>query len=241
MDLWEAVFSIDVRGRYNELSLEFSDTRFLMWYVWNRQILKFGPCSPEGIAGVRSFLNSHGLAVEKELSFQDGALMLIREDSGDELDVWSIADRNMCIELPPATFSVGTAEYRFAGFDEASIKALISDLGKYGKVELKSKRKLPINVLRSTMWMSSIFSNLTEKQMQCMINAQLSGYYRIPRSTGTEQLASKSGLSRSTFEAHLRKAENTVINSLVPYLQLFMSTRDDDFHHLTVSSPRMEL
>ena len=47
------------------------------------------------------------------------------------------------------------------------------------------------------------------------------GTYSSPRSVTTEDLARGQGLSRSTFEEHLRKAENRLVNALVPYLELY--------------------
>jgi predicted DNA-binding protein (UPF0251 family) len=38
---------------------------------------------------------------------------------------------------------------------------------------------------------------------------------------GTEDVARTAGVSRSTYEEHLRKAENRVMDALVPYLQLY--------------------
>ncbi|MBD3252611.1 hypothetical protein GF386_02680 [Candidatus Pacearchaeota archaeon] len=48
---------------------------------------------------------------------------------------------------------------------------------------------------------------LTEKQKQSMNLAIRNGYYDYPRKTSIEKLAELSGLSFSTFHAHLRKAE----------------------------------
>lgn len=242
MEFWEATFRSEFKEAYTEVSAIHRNVNFVMWYVWNRQILKFNPHDREEEIEIAAFLEGKGLIIEKTMTFHSGSIYMIRDEEKREMDVWDSADRNGCFELPPATFLNGTAEYRFAGFEEEDILNLVSDLRSAGDFQLKSKRKLPVNVLRSSLWMSSMFSSLTEKQSRCLIEAQLDGYYRIPRKTSTGGVAKKMGLSRSTFEAHLRKAENTIVNSLVPYLQLFTSTEDDDgFHHQTIDLPTAEL
>src|SRR5207253_5888577 len=43
----------------------------------------------------------------------------------------------------------------------------------------------------------------------------------VPREVTTENIARSLGVSRSTYEEHLRKAENRIVGNLIPYLQLF--------------------
>ncbi len=235
MELWEAIFRSSMDTAHTSLSKQFPDRFFVMWYIWNRQVLKFSPVNGEQFNEVIDFLRGRHILLEKQLRFQDGVFLLMREEGNDKFDVWSIAERNQCIELPPATFSGGTGVFRFAGFDEKSINNLIAEVEAFGEVKLVSKKKLPVNILRSSIWVNSIFSALTERQAECLIRAQAEGYYILPRRTRTEDIARNIGLSRSTFEAHLRKAENAIINSFVPYLQLFSSTStDQSFHHQTI-------
>jgi predicted DNA binding protein len=44
-----------------------------------------------------------------------------------------------------------------------------------------------------------------------MVMAIKNGYYNYPRKTSIEKLAELSGLSFSTFHAHLRKAEQRLL------------------------------
>src|SRR5204863_7260530 len=41
-----------------------------------------------------------------------------------------------------------------------------------------------------------------------------------PREVTTENIARSLGVSRSTYEEHLRKAENRIVGNPIPYLQL---------------------
>ena len=71
------------------------------------------------------------------------------------------------------------------------------------------------------MWVNSLFADLTGKQMDAILKAHRYGYYASPREVTTESIARSLGVSRSTYEEHLRKAENRIMASLIPYLQLF--------------------
>jgi predicted DNA binding protein len=63
-----------------------------------------------------------------------------------------------------------------------------------------------------------LFRELTERQRTALVAAIGRGYYRIPRSVRTEELAESFGISRPAFEALLRKAENKLIAAVFPYL-----------------------
>ncbi|HYD03506.1 MAG TPA: helix-turn-helix domain-containing protein [Alphaproteobacteria bacterium] len=52
---------------------------------------------------------------------------------------------------------------------------------------------------------------LTQKQKEALCLAVESGYYDYPRKTSIQKLAKISKLSFSTFQAHLRKAEKSII------------------------------
>ena len=60
----------------------------------------------------------------------------------------------------------------------------------------------------------SIFSiqpELTKKQKKALELAVKEGYYAYPRKIGLEELAKKMSISYSTFQAHLRKAEQKIL------------------------------
>lgn len=62
--------------------------------------------------------------------------------------------------------------------------------------------------------MVSVHPSITDKQKKAMELAILKGYYDYPRKISLDELAKLSGVSFSTFHAHLRKAEQR----LLPYL-----------------------
>jgi hypothetical protein len=54
---------------------------------------------------------------------------------------------------------------------------------------------------------------LSESELQILKIAYSTGYYELPKRTYLEGISMLAGLSKSTVEEHLRKAENKIINS----------------------------
>jgi hypothetical protein len=57
--------------------------------------------------------------------------------------------------------------------------------------------------------------------MDALLTAYSNGYYNLPRKTNVQDIAYKQRVSRTTYQEHLKKAENKLVASLVPYVQLF--------------------
>src|SRR5437016_11745175 len=68
--------------------------------------------------------------------------------------------------------------------------------------------------------LSSLFGNLTEKQMKALLAAIEGGYYEIPKRTTADELAGKLGTPRSTLEEHIRKAESKIVLAMAPYMMM---------------------
>jgi len=57
---------------------------------------------------------------------------------------------------------------------------------------------------------------LTEKQNYILSQAKRWGYYEYPRKIGTDELARRVGVSRTTLVEHLRKTENKIMEKIMP-------------------------
>jgi len=114
------------------------------------------------------------------------------------------------IHINPALISEKGYEIITVGsFNRDKLKKLIDILKKKYEGELlfiQQKKIKSISVMR-------IHPELTKKQKQAMELAVRHGYYRIPRKVDVQTLAKKAKLSFSTFQVHLRKAEE----KLIPY------------------------
>ncbi|MGA2663402.1 MAG: helix-turn-helix domain-containing protein [Nitrososphaerales archaeon] len=62
---------------------------------------------------------------------------------------------------------------------------------------------------------NSPIARLTEKQRRVLITAYKLGYYDVPKRMGSEELAHRLGLVKSTFVAHRRKAERRLLAEIL--------------------------
>lgn len=214
---------------------------FIMWYLWNRQLIKFGFDDQREVQSIVDAMRKNQYRITKVERSNHLALVLAGCRFDGDVDIWEITSSANCLELPPAVFSHGRGIFRIAGFDEQSVIGFVDSVNKKTSARVIHKKKLPLNVIRSSLWTSSIFSSFSPRQAESLVMAQLMGYYETPRKVTTGQVARHMKVGRSTFEDHLRKAENVVINSFVPYLKLFSSYGEHDFYHQTLDDPLLEI
>lgn len=69
-----------------------------------------------------------------------------------------------------------------------------------------------------TLTADALFSDLTGKQTDALLTAYRNGYYKLPRKADVKTIASKEGVPRTTFQEHLKKAENKLVAALTRLL-----------------------
>lgn len=103
------------------------------------------------------------------------------------------------------TISGRQREYHVLVFRREDLKAIISDLEEFGTVTLGTL----------TEFEEDSDSQVTDRQREVVREALSRGYYDWPREITNEQLAEELGISRATLHEHLRKAEQTVLSSVL--------------------------
>lgn len=81
------------------------------------------------------------------------------------------------------------------------------------RAELVSIKEEPLN-----LFLPNALSSLTPKQRDVLQKAYEEGYYDFPRKASLEEIAKKNGVPRTTFQNHLRKAENKLIPAVLEQL-----------------------
>jgi len=64
-----------------------------------------------------------------------------------------------------------------------------------------------------------LFGELTDRQLAALQIALENGYYEQPRGCSIADLAEQMTVARATFEEHLRKAENKLLNSAGQFIR----------------------
>ena len=72
-----------------------------------------------------------------------------------------------------------------------------------------------------TLTADALFYGLTERQMDALLTAHRHGYYNLPRDSDVQTIAAKEKVPLTTFQEHLKKAENKLVAAIIPHMKLF--------------------
>ena len=228
MGLWEISFRTRYEYPFIQMSGKYPGTPMSMWCIWNRELLQVPTTNETVLRGVEADLKKAGRLVDEWVDAREGRIFMLKCTCAHLDSPWNITEAHESVDAPPAVFKDGWGYFRVISFDEEKTRDMFRDLNKRGPTELIRKRELPLSVLPTSVWVNSLFADLTGKQMDALIKAHRYGYYTSPRQITTESIARGLGVSRSTYEEHLRKAENRVVSSLMPYMQLFAAGEKRD-------------
>lgn len=221
----KTAFRVSFQGPIADFSRRHPGTTISLWCNWDCEVLSMVGATPAQAQELRDVVAQHSPWTETH-ALTDGAHVIVMKCVDlphDEVN--SLVDQAHCVNVPPTRFQDGWEHYEVLSFDEEKTRWLFARLKEKGRnVELLRKRRLNTQALLNTrsLGVNALFAGLTEKQAQSMLLAFEHGYYDSPKKTTAAAIAVARGLSRSTFEEHLRKAENTLVANLVPYLELYV-------------------
>ena len=112
----------------------------------------------------------------------------------------------------PFEFKDGKLRVTFLG-NTSQIKRYLEILSKQGR-----PRYRVASLTDARFSPNSPLSRLTDKQRRVLVTAYRYGYYDVPRRTTSEELAGKLNLVKSTFSAHVRKAERRLLAGMLSEL-----------------------
>jgi predicted DNA binding protein len=158
----------------------------------------------------------------RDIVYKDDEVVLITEtcllDSHDDL-LEEYLRRHDCLSLPPLTYDHGKLLTRVISLDESELTAVYRDVNESHQVTVEAKRGIESVVPDVPLLMlDSALPDLSPGQEEALLAAIEEGYYEIPRETKTAEIAGDLGISRRTFEEHLRRAENKLVKSMVEYV-----------------------
>lgn len=118
----------------------------------------------------------------------------------------------------PALFANGEETYTILAPSREQIDALVAKLAAHGSATVERVSEVHPGALFVNVPLADITTALTERQLIVLQKAIAAGYYDSPRRTSTEALAAEFGVTRSTLEEHLRKAERRVLEGFASVL-----------------------
>lgn len=223
MTLFEFVFKVMHDCPFGNISRRFPSLRMFVWCNREHEVIEIivenreeysavmGEISKiDGIIDVSSDRHKVHLITKKCFCTMENSI-------GKNIDEFNL------LHISPVIYKKGWEYYRLIAFRHKDVQGLLQKLKEKGFM-YKILRKVPFNGFLAsslTLTADALFSDLTDKQIDALLTAYGHGYYKLPRKTDVKTIASKKQVPRTTFQEHLKKAENKLVAALVPYIQLF--------------------
>jgi len=224
MTLTQIEFKAQHDCPFNNLSKRFPSSTMALWCNREREILEVKSDDIESLNLIDEEIKDMKNVVRKVFSRKTGRIAVTMKCSCNlSNSIVRHIDQHNCLQIPPTIYIGGWEFYKIISFSRKDAKELLESLNRRASLKIISSRQLYKGEIHDSLCvsLSDLFSRLTEKQMIAFLEAFDNGYYRIPKRITAAELARKIHLSRTTFEEHLRKAENKILSAIVPYLQLY--------------------
>ena len=222
---------------HNRLSKKFPGARIALWCNDHTDILEIESDGLDSFQEMQKELIYYSKEYQSKIIAktlcQDKFQMVVRTcicGVGQGTSVGSIVRANNFLQMPPPVFFGGWEYHRLVGFEDNDVRGLLKGLDKVGKTEVLHKGSAEgMTDDAFLLSLSSLFGNLTEKQMKALLAAIEGGYYEIPKRTTADELAGKLGTPRSTLEEHIRKAESKIVLAMAPYMMMYARVPESPF------------
>lgn len=225
MGLYEASFRVQHECPYRTISEEYPDVTIREWYLSDCQVLEITAAE----APTDDLLEEIGrLGEVLHRSVDDAGLHVVTQACLCSLEDSIIErfERHNCLYQPPTVHRQGWEHYTVIAFDEADVRALLDELEGDRDVQVLSKTAIEAQHVPHSMLapVDTLFEEITDRQVAALRLALDEGYYEQPRNTSLRELARKTSVARSTYEEHLRKAENKLLTNAGQFLRLVTAT-----------------
>ena len=229
MSLYEASIRVKHECPYREISERHPDLTIREWPLSDCQVLEI-TSEETPTEELLDDINQLGTVLHE--SKDDDGYHVVTQSCLCSLEQ-SIIDRfeeHNCLYQSPTIYRQGWEHYTVVAFDSEDIRELLGDLRGDREIELLSKtsiseKQIPHSMLAPA---NQLFENITDRQLAALQLALESGYYEQPRKTSLRDLADQTAVARSTYEEHLRKAENKLLTNAGQFLRLVTATSTAD-------------
>jgi len=137
----------------------------------------------------------------------------------------------------PVITEKGWEYHRVLFFRHKDFEELVQRLTENGFI-IEILRKVPFDgYIDGSLALNAdtLMSGLTEKQVNALLTAHRYGYYYLPRRADVQTIADRIQVPRTTFQEHLKKAENKLMAALIPYVQMFKHSTSEQRKRLKMT------
>ena len=224
MTMNEIVFRIDRDWPLGRMFKEFPEAVVSQWCNnGERDIFEIRVDQEASLRKLEKELMSTANVLAYHTDLNDKVMILVKScNCYKPGSIAMLITESNCLLMPPIVYNKGWEHYKIVSFQPEDERKFFNGLKKFAEVKILSKTRIFNAGTGSGIRVSmlSLFSRMTNKQLNAMLAAYEHGYYKSPRRITTEKLAEKMDITRPTYEEHLRKAENKIISAIAPYLRL---------------------
>jgi predicted DNA binding protein len=229
VSLHQASFRVKHECPYREISERHPDLTIREWYLSDCQVIEI---TAPGAPAEELLEEIDRLGTVLHESIDDSGVHVVTQSCLCSLED-SIIERfeeHNTLHQPPTIHRQGWEHYTVIAFDEDDVRDLLRDLEADRDIEVLSKTAIAEQQLPHSMLapVDQLFEGVTDRQMAALRLALESGYYEQPRQTSLRELADRTAVARSTYEEHLRKAENKLLTSAGRFLRLLTTASRAD-------------
>jgi predicted DNA binding protein len=223
MTLVEVAFKITHDCPYCDISKKYPRLKMFDWCNREYDVIELIMDEADAYSAVIDEISKIEGIVEKSSDLHNAHFFVKKCYCKAEDSVTRILDEFDLLQISPIIYRHGWEYYRLIAFRHEDLRALMERFEKRGfKYEVLRKVDFEGFIASSlTLTADALFSDLTERQIDALLTAYSNGYYSLPRKANVQDIARKKKVSRTTYQEHLKKAENKLVASLVPYVQLF--------------------
>jgi predicted DNA binding protein len=225
--LYQVQFKLRHSCPFGQLSAKFPDMEMQLWCNRVAEIMEIHCPDTASFQEVCSQLKSLGEILYQTTKIEEQSLILAKSCKCQQYpSVVSFIDKHDCLYLPPTRYKAGWEFFNILAFPDV-IDDFFEDLKQDCELEILHISPIFLNQRMHSILLDvdQLSKALTQKQRDAILLAYEEGYYLSPRKTRIEDLATKVGISRPTYEEHLRKAENKIAASLLPLLSLLANSK----------------
>jgi predicted DNA binding protein len=223
MSLFEVAFRISHDYPFGNISRKFESMKMFTWCNREHDVIEFIMKEPDDYPALMNEISNLCGVIDR---ISDGSKVHVVTKNcccdTDNSVVGNIGISNL-LHIAPIIYENGWEYYRIIAFRHKDLEDFLQRIQKSG-FKFEILRKVPFNGSISSslaLTAGSLFSNLTEKQIDAVVSAYANGYFLLPRKTDVKEIAFRKQVSRTTFQEHLSKAENKIMAALIPYIKLF--------------------
>ena len=225
MSLYEVALRIRHDCPFSRVTEKYPSSCLYIWCNRESEVMEFRLGDPSDREAAARDLRALSEPVGESWDEEGVLIMTTRCTCDPEDSVLPHVDACNLFCLSPVVHRDGWEYYELIAFDHRDLEDLFQRLAGLG-LEFEILRKAPLNgplAALMTLPAESLLSGLTKKQVDALVSAYSGGYYRFPRRVDLKGLARRQRVPRTTLQEHLRKAQNKIMNQIMPYVLMSRS------------------